>query len=194
MRTHRLISILIALLVLGSTLLAPLTAAAQAEAAACVPSGAIKTVNAFTGLRLRSAPGLASPLVTFLWNQEHVKVVGCDVWADAILWSQVEVNRFGVKTTGWAAAAYLSSYVGYTEPRDEYTGSSGCKITTDALRLRAAPGLKAKVLRVVPYGTILPFTSTPDVTVDGYVWQELTMNGTIVYGARMFMECFSDPA
>ncbi|NLT74341.1 MAG: SH3 domain-containing protein, partial [Chloroflexi bacterium] len=162
------------------------------EPLACVPSGAVKYVNAYNGLRMRSAPGLASPLVTFLWNGEYVKVVGCDVWADAILWSQVEVNRYGVKTTGWVSAAFLVTYPGYNEPTDSYTGA-GCKVISGPLNLRATAGLKGKIVRTVPYGTILPYTATPDVTVDGIVWQELTLNGSVVYAARPYLECFAVP-
>jgi len=183
---HRVLVTAIVLVATVAALLMPLAAAAED---ACVPSGAIKVVNAYNGLRMRTAPGLASPLVTFLWNGEQVKVVGCDVWKDAILWSQVEVNRYGVKTTGWVSAAFLVSYVGYTEPRDSYEGA-GCKVIDGPLNLRSAPGYAGKVVRTVPYGTILPYTSTPDVTVDGLAWQELTMNGSTVYAARKYLECF----
>jgi uncharacterized protein YgiM (DUF1202 family) len=192
MRKHRLLSVIILGIAMIAMLLAPLATAAQVQAQACVPTNAVKYVNAFNGLRMRSAPGLASPLVTFLWNGEYVKVIGCDVWADAIRWSYVEVNRYGVKTAGWVSAAFLVSYAGYTEPRDSYVGA-GCKVIDGPLNLRAAPGLKGAIVRTVPYGTILPYTATPDVTVDGIVWQELTLNGQIVYGARKYMECFAAP-
>jgi len=190
MLNRKLLSLALLVVILLTMILTPLTAAADdAVAAACVPSMAVKYVNAYNGLRMRTAPGLASPLVTFLWNGEQVKVVGCDVWKDAILWSQVEVNRYGVKTTGWVSAAFLVSYVGYTEPRDSYEGA-GCKVIDGPLNLRSAPGYAGKVVRTVPYGTILPYTSTPDVTVDGLAWQELTMNGSTVYAARKYLECF----
>ncbi|NLF18265.1 MAG: hypothetical protein GX595_13590, partial [Lentisphaerae bacterium] len=95
---RRLLSIGIVVLVLAAMLLAPLSAAAETatvtaastEENGCEPTNAQKYVNAYNGLRMRSAPGLASPFMLFLWNGEHVKVVGCDVWEDAILWSQVE--------------------------------------------------------------------------------------------------------
>lgn len=191
MLNRKLLTLALLLVILLTMVLTPLTAAADgAEAAACVPSMAVKYVNAYNGLRMRSAPGLASPLVTFLWNGEYVTVTGCDQWKDAILWSYVEVNRWGVKTAGWVSAAYLVSYAGYVEPRDSYEGA-GCKVIDGPLNLRAAPGLTGTVLRTVPYGTILPYTSTPDVTVDGYVWQELQMDGTIVYGARKYLDCFA---
>jgi len=191
MRTHRLFLAVVVMIALAAMLVAPMAAAAQeVTAQLCTPSGAVKTVNAYNGLRMRSAPGLASPLVTFLWNGEYVKVIGCDQWKDAILWSYVEVSRYGVKTAGWVSAAFLVTYQGYTEPRDSYTGA-GCKVIDGPLNLRAAPGLKGAIVRTVPYGTILPYTSTPDVTVDGLVWQELQLNGTVVYGARQYMECFA---
>jgi hypothetical protein len=188
MRRGKLLSITVMVLVLASMLLVPLAASAQVAAAPCTPTYAVKTVNAYNGLRMRSAAGLASPFVVFLWNREKVKVVGCDVWKDAILWSYVEVDRFGVKITGWVSAAYLVTYVGYAEPRDSFL-DAGCKVIDGPLNLRAAPGLKGKIVRTVPYGTILPYTATPDVTVDGIVWQELTLNGTNVYGARVYMQC-----
>lgn len=196
---RRLLSIGIVVLVLAALLLAPLTTAAETEGATataavvngCVPTNATKYVNAYNGLRMRSAPGLASPFMLFLWNGEHVKVVGCDVWEDAILWSQVEVERFGLKFTGWVSAAFLVTYVGYDEPRDSFT-EAGCKVKFGPLNLRAAPGLSGKILRTVPYGTMLTYTSTPDVTVDGIVWQELEMNGSLVYGARVYMECLPE--
>ncbi|NLX43663.1 MAG: hypothetical protein GXY79_09335 [Chloroflexi bacterium] len=187
MRRRKLLSTLIVLAALSAMLMAPLAA----SAAECTPSMAVKYVNAYNGLRMRTAPGLASPLITFLWNGEYVTVIGCDQWKDGILWSYVEVNRWGVKTAGWVSAAFLVSYVGYTEPRDSFEGDTGCKVIDGPLNLRDAAGLSGKILRTVPYGTILVPTSTPDVTVDGYVWQELQMNGTIVYGARKYMECFA---
>ncbi|MFO7697328.1 MAG: SH3 domain-containing protein [Anaerolineae bacterium] len=193
MRNRRLLSTVIMLLALSAMLLAPLAASAQVQVLPCTPTNAVKYVNAYNGLRMRTAPGLASPLVTFLWNGEYVKVIGCDQWADAILWSYVEVSRYGVKTTGWVSAAFLVSYAGYTEPRDSYTGA-GCKVIDGPLNLRAAPGLKGAIVRTVPYGTILPYTATPDVTVDGILWQELTLNGSTVYGARKYMECFAAPS
>lgn len=192
MRNRRLLTTVVMLLALSAMLLAPLAASAQVQVQACTPTNAVKYVNAYNGLRMRTAPGLASPLVTFLWNGEYVKVIGCDQWADAILWSYVEVSRYGVKTTGWVSAAFLVSYAGYTEPRDSYTGA-GCKVIDGPLNLRAAPGLKGAIVRTVPYGTILPYTATPDVTVDGLVWQELNLNGVNVYGARKYMECFAAP-
>jgi len=199
---RRLLSIGIVVLVLAALLLAPLSAAAQtAETATvtaasteengCEPTTATKYVNAYNGLRMRSAPGLASPFMLFLWNGEHVKVVGCDVWEDAILWSQVEAERFGLKFTGWVSAAFLVTYVGYDEPRDSFT-EAGCKVVRGPLNLRAAPGLTGKILRTVPYGTMLNYTSTPDVNVDGIMWQELEMNGSLVYGARVYMECLPE--
>ena len=191
-RTSLSLALLIVMLL--TMVLTPLTAAAdEASAALCAPSLAVKYVNAYNGLRMRSAPGLAGPLVTFLWNGEYVTVTGCDMWKDAILWSYVEVNRYGVKTSGWVSAAFLVSYKGYTEPRDGYVGA-GCKVIDGPLNLRAAPGLKGKIVRTVPYGTILPYTATPDVTVDGLLWQELKLDGTIVYGARKFLECFAAPS
>jgi hypothetical protein len=189
MRKGKLLSIAVMVLVLASMLLAPLAVTAQAPAP-CTPTNAVKTVTAYNGLRMRSAAGLASPFVMFLWNREKVKVVGCDVWKDAILWSNVEVDRFGVKITGWVSAAYLVTYVGYAEPRDSFF-DAGCKVIDGPLNLRAAPGLKGKIVRTVPYGTILPYTATPDVTVDGILWQELSLNGTNVYGARVYMECLA---
>lgn len=200
MRNRKLLSIGIATLVLMGMLLAPLAAAAQTPVGptpvaltatvvnGCTPTNAMKFVNAYNGLRMRAEPGLASAYMMFLWNGEHVKVVGCDVWKDAILWSQVEVERFGFKFTGWVSGAFLVSYVGYDEPRDSFT-EAGCKVTRGPLNLRAAPGLTGKILRTVPYGTMLNYTSTPDVTVDGILWQELNLNGTLVYGARVYMEC-----
>jgi len=187
MRSRKLLSTLIVLLALSAMLMAPLASAALT----CTPSVAVKYVNAYNGLRLRAAPGLSGALVTFLWNGEYVTVTGCDEWKDGILWSYVEVNRWGVKTAGWASAAYLVSYVGYTEPHDSFTGDTGCKVIDGPLNLRDAAGLSGKILRTVPYGTILVPTATADVTVDGYVWQELDMDGTIVYGARKYMECFA---
>ena len=87
------------------------------------------------------------------------------------------------------SAAYLVSYAGYTEPRDSYVGA-GCKVIDGPLNLQTPDS--GTLLRTVPYSTILPYTSTPDVTVDGYVWQELDMDGTIVYAARKYLDCFAD--
>ena len=101
-------------------------------------------------------------------NGEHVKVVGCDVWKDAILWSEVEVERFGLKFTGWVSAAFLVTYVGYDEPRDSFT-EAGAR-SPAAANLRAAPGLTGSILRTVPYGTMLNYDH-PDVIVDDILWQ-----------------------
>ncbi len=174
----------IAVIALAALLCAPLAVAADDGPAAqgCTTAGDMY-VTAYLGLRLRSTPSLASQQVGILWNGEHVKVIGCDVRADGILWSNVEVSRFGTTLTGWASATYLTTG-GVNTP-----GPASCEVATAALRLRAAPSLSGAILRIVPRGTTLLTTSTPETMADGYAWKNMTISGTSVWAAKTYLQC-----
>jgi hypothetical protein len=184
MRSQKRLWFLVLVLALGTMLVAPLTAAAQDGVAAqgCTLSGSMY-VNAYLGLRLRATPSLAGQQVAVLWNGEYVKVIACDVHADGILWSNVEVTRNGVKSTGWASAAYLSTRGSTTPP------PASCGVSTDSLRLRATPSLSGAIRRIVPMGTTLLTTLTADVAADGYTWRNLNLDGSNIWAARTFLRC-----
>ena len=105
------------------------------------------------------------------------------------------MTRWGITTEGWVASAYLANYPGYDEPRDGFVGGPGCKVTASAgLRLRSTPSLTGTISRIVPYGTILVPTGAPPVAADGYNWLSLYINGTSLWGAREFLECWRAPS
>ncbi len=171
---------------------APLTALADGAEATCEPSGETLTVYAPLGLNLRGEPTLSGAILAGLLDTETVTVVGCDTWADGILWRNVETYRGGVAVSGWSAAAWMTGYPGYTEPRDSYEGSSGCKVTANALRMRAAPTLEGAIVGVVPYGSILTAGEAEDVSADGYTWMNVNFGGASVWAAGKYLECFED--
>lgn len=175
---------MIVVLALATLLGAPLAVVADdgLTAQGCTKAGDMY-VTAYLGLRLRSTPSLVGQQVGILWNGEHVKVIGCDVQADGILWSNVEVSRFGTTISGWASAAYLTTG-GITTP-----GPASCEVVTAALRLRAAPSLSGAILRIVPRGTTLLTTSTPETVADGYTWKNMTISGTSVWAAKTYLQC-----
>lgn len=183
MGKRKLFSTAVFIIALSAMLLLPLAASAD--------DGTTMVVYAPLGLRLRAGASLSDAVLLVLYNGEQVTVFGDPVWNQGIRWSNVEVTRWGVTTTGWAASAYLASYPGYEEPRDHFTGEAGCKVTATAgLRLRTAPTLSGTISHIVPYGTILVPTGEADVVADGYTWTNLYTNGTSVWAANAYLECW----
>jgi uncharacterized protein YgiM (DUF1202 family) len=191
MRSKKLLSFAALVITLAAVLLGPMAVAAAPNGA----NGTTMVVYAPLGLRLRTGTSLSEPVLLYLVNGEQVTVLGQPVWNQGIRWSNVQVTRWGVTTTGWAASAYLANYPGYDEPRDSFVGGPGCKVTAAAgLRLRSTPSLAGAISRIVPYGTILVPTGDGPVSADGYVWQKLFINGTSLWGAKEFLECWRAPA
>jgi hypothetical protein len=146
-------------------------------------------VQAPLGLRLRADHDLTSNVKTFLFNGEEVIVTGQTVWNQAIEWSPIKVWRWGGWVEGWVATAYLGTYNGYPEPSDGYTGG-GCKVLSgNGLRMRDCPGLDCDIVRIVPYGTILPKADAQKIDADGYTWKHLTLDGSTVWAASDFLKC-----
>ncbi len=188
MRSKKLLTLAVLTLALAALLAVPMAAFAAPNGA----NEATMVVYAPLGLRLRTGTSLSEPVLLVLYNGEQVTVLGEPVWNQGIRWSNVQVTRWGVTTTGWAASAYLANYPGYDEPRDGFIDDEGCKVTAAAgLRLRAAPSLSGAISRIVPYGTILVPTGEAVVSADGYTWQDLIINGTSLWGAREYLECWS---
>lgn len=185
MRSKRLLSFIVLVAVLAAALLAPLAASAVSPA-----GGTALSVNAVRGLRLRSEPNLSAPLLLALWNGERVTAIGEPVWAQGIRWSNVQVTRWGVTTTGWAASAFLTSYPGYVEPRGNFVNGANCKVLAPAgLRLRSTPSLTGAIARIVPYGTVLRPTEAATVVADGHTWRNLFINGVALWGSTTFLDC-----
>lgn len=186
MRSKKLLSVLVLSIALAAMLLAPMAGSAA-------PNGTAATtmvVNAPLGLRLRTGTSLSEPVILMLLNGEQVTVIGEPVWNQGIRWSNVQVTRWGITTTGWAASAYLANYPGYAEPRGNFTNGANCKVLAPAgLRLRSAPGLTGTISRIVPYGTVLVPTGASPVSADGYTWRSLFINGTSLWGAGEFLDC-----
>ncbi len=188
MRSKKL-SFIILFAILAAMLLVPMVGAAA-------PNGAQEktmVVRAPLGLRLRSGTSLVEPIHLVMFNGEKVTVIGEPVWNQGIRWSNVRVTRWGVTTTGWAASAYLANYPGYDEPFGHFHNGPGCKVTaTVGLRLRTAPTLSGRIARIVPYGTVLVPTGEATVHADGWTWQSLYINNVSLWGAREFLDCFTE--
>lgn len=180
---------IVGMCILGLVLLGlVLSAVAAPPAITAAPGEETRVVNAWLGLRMRTGPSLVSPIILVLRNGERVQVLGDPVWFHAIRWSQVEVTRSGKTYVGWVASAYLASYPGYEEPVGRFEGE-GWKVTARiGLRLRAGPGLHYRILRIVPYGTILEGTGAPDRWAHGYWWKQLTLNDQNVWAARLYLQ------
>jgi len=172
-------------------LLAPGAALADGGSVTCSDTGGTRTVYAPLGLNLRSGPGLTQTILGGLLNEEIVTVLSCGEWSDGILWANVSVTRDYWTTEGWAAAAYMSNYAGYTEPYDSYEGDTGCKVTAGALRLRAEPSLEGAILAVMPYGTILQDAGGERIKADEYTWMEVTLGEMSAWAASEYLSCFS---
>lgn len=187
MRSKKKLTLAVLTLTLIAVLVGPMAVAAAPNGT----NGTTMVVYAPLGLRLRTGTSLSEPVLLVLYNGEQVTVLGEPVWNQGIRWSNVQVTRWGITTTGWAASAYLADYPGYVEPRDSFEGDSGCKVTASAgLRLRSEPSLSAQISRIVPYGTILVPTGDATVAADGYTWQNLYINGTSLWGAGEYLECW----
>jgi hypothetical protein len=135
------------------------------------------------GLRLRTEPNLAAPVILGLWNGETVYVTGESTWVQGIAWANVQVYRWGVWYQGYCASAYLSNYGGWTSP-----GEPGLQVNAAAgLRLRSGPGTGYSIVRIVPYGTILQPTGAATQWANGYEWQQVTFDGVTVWAAKIYL-------
>ena len=164
-------------------LLAFFVAPAAAYAAAPVLGPATTVVDAPLGLRLREGPSLIDPIDLVLYNGETVYEQARPEWNQGISWTYVGVYRGEAYYEGYCATAYLGTYGGW-----EPTGEAGLKVTAAiGLRLRSGPGLGYAVQRIVPFGTILPATGAANQWGDGYEWTQLTLDGTSVWAATMYL-------
>jgi hypothetical protein len=68
------------------------------------------------GLRLRTEPNLAAPVILGLWNGETVYVSGDPTWVQGIAWVNVQVYRWGVWYQGYCASAYCPTMPGGPRP------------------------------------------------------------------------------
>jgi hypothetical protein len=178
------------LLILLTTALLLMFMALPTSTMAAPPEAAEWThvVNAWLGLRMRGGPSLTDPIVLVLFNGEDVRVKGDPIWAQGIRWSNLTVERKAGVFEGWVASAYLANYPGFEEPAGHFDGEGYKATASIGLRLRAQPGLHTKVLRIVPYGTVLEATETPARFVDGLWWQQLFLDGETVWASKQFLE------
>ncbi len=171
------------LLAVALLLLTPLAASADAVTA---------TVQAPVGLNLRENPGLNEPILLGLYDGETVTILdglSTAIYSNGVRWVEVGVWRWGYWYTGYCAFAYLNqygAYGGYHEPKGEWAGPDGLKVTAGALNLRWGPGLVYGIGRVVPYGTVLEKTAAATVAADGYTWQQVNVGGGL-WGANTWL-------
>jgi hypothetical protein len=181
--------ILQAVVVLG-LLVAPLTAYAMDAPPSAVATAPVAlvvgtpthVVRAPLGLRLRTEPNLAAPVILTLQNGEKVRVIGDPVFNQGISWSFVRVKRGHVVHEGYAATAYLAIFPGWVP-----TGETGLKVTAPAgLRLRSGPGFGFAIKRIVPFGTILQPTGVTKFA-HGIEWTEVQFNGVTLWAASKWL-------
>jgi uncharacterized protein YgiM (DUF1202 family) len=119
------------------------------------------------GLNFRTEAGLETDVTSVLPLGTVGTVVAGPVQADGYTW--YELNVAG--TTGWSDAEYLAASTPVTATAS-FAAGTHVVVDTDALHLRASPGLDADILTTLASGDPATIISGP-VQADGYAWYQV---------------------
>jgi len=118
-------------------------------------------------LNLRSDPSLSADVLTIMSSGADVTVLSGPT--DGFYSVQ-----FDQRLIGWAHGDYLA----FGGSSGDFSTGDEVVVDTDALNLRAGPGLAEDVVTVLDQGALLVVQGGPE-SVDGYVWHEVdTDDGT----------------
>jgi uncharacterized protein YgiM (DUF1202 family) len=153
------------------------------------PDDALRTtVSAAYGVNLRAGPSSAYRILTILPYRQQVAVLHPPTWNAGFYWSPVRVSRDGRWVDGYVASRFLAAYAGGLEPRPQPEPEGNVRATAGlGLRLREGPGLQYRVLRIVPYGTLLE-TTGEERTVGSITWARVRYGGLNAWAARTYLE------
>lgn len=147
------------------------------------PSYQTAQVNAPAGLKLRTEPKLAAPVILTLFHGEYVTLLSAPFFNDGLSWTFVQVCRGTQCWNGYAASAYLST--GGVAPPP--TGMRMKVVASAGLRLRSGPGTGYAIKRIVPFGTILQTTGV-EQTGSGLVWVQVQIDGIYLWAAKNYLQ------
>jgi uncharacterized protein YgiM (DUF1202 family) len=120
-------------------------------------------------LNVRAEPGLGGAVVNVLPYGYVAFISDGPIGADGYTWYRIDA--MGV-TLGWVAGEFLSPADG----GDGFPIGTRVAVATDALNVRAAPGLGASVVNLLPHGYVA-FISGGPVAADGYTWYRIDAMG-----------------
>ena len=144
------------------------------------PGGARVVVNT-DWLNVRAEPGLGGAVDYVLQYGYEAFISDGPISADGYSWYQVDA--MGV-TLGWVAGEFLAPADG---GGNSFPIGARVAVDTDALNVRAAAGLDAKVVNLLPNGYVA-FISGGPVSADGYTWYQVdAMDVTLGWVAGEFL-------
>lgn len=150
---------LVAVLIIVFT--APNLATMRPESVSASPAPGATAIVDTDALNVRSAPGTNNPVVRVLNQGAPVTVSGATVMADGLEWAPIGSN-------GWVAATYLQT-TGILP--DTFEAGDRVLVDAGAVNFRVDAGTSARVIRPLPYGTVLRITGGP-VDANGYTWYQ----------------------
>ncbi|MFL5760057.1 MAG: SH3 domain-containing protein [Thermomicrobiales bacterium] len=133
------------------------------------PGGERVVVNT-DWLNVRAEPGLGGTVVNVLPDGYVAFIADGPISVDGYTWYQVDA--MGV-SLGWVAGEFLAPADG---GGNGFPIGTRVAVDTDALYVRAAAGLDAKVVNVLPNGYVA-FISGEPVAADGYTWYQVDAMG-----------------
>jgi N-acetylmuramoyl-L-alanine amidase len=140
---------------------------ATAESGA-FPVDSIVVVNT-DALNVRSGAGISHDVVTTLFAGDQATVTGSPISADGYAWYPITSGD----QSGWVAGDFLTTA---SADSTVFASGDGVIVNTDALNVRADPGLDGRVVGTIftgDYGVV----SDGPVYRDGYSWYRLRIEG-----------------
>lgn len=144
-------------------LMSPTLSSMRPEPVAATPGPGATAVVATDALNVRSGPGTGNPVIRVLNEGAPVTISGATVMADGLEWAPIGSN-------GWVAVTYLQT-TGILP--DTFAVGDRVIVDAGAVNFRVDAGTSARVIRPLPYGTVLRISGGP-VDADGYSWYQVT--------------------
>jgi uncharacterized protein YgiM (DUF1202 family) len=132
------------------------------------PVDSVVVVNT-DALNIRSGAGTSHDVVTVLFAGDQATVTGSPIAADGYDWYPITSGN----QSGWVAGDFLAMA---SSGSTVFANGDGVVVNTDALNVRADPGLDGRVVGTIYTGDYGVVSNGP-VYRDGYSWYRLQIEG-----------------